>query len=1328
MKQFFTFLILLLLIQLNLMSQCYNCNTNYPSSIQSISSGQTIIVSTCVYGGEYSYYNVTSGITYTWNTCGDTDFDTQLTLFQGSTCGSGVVLAYNDDNCGTQSSITWTATFTGIVTLLVSKYNCLNQSSCMTLNWSASGGGGGGGSGGGGDLCSNARPFCSDSTYNFPAGVNSGTAEIGPNYCCLGSQPNPVWYYLRVDQPGNIELYIHSNPQRDLDFVCWGPFTNIYDPCIYPTTYLTNNGSCYTHHASGPGGGFPTGNTIDCSYSSSWEEWCYIPNAQVGQFYILLITNYSNQSCNIIFEQISGTGRTDCNIVICDMSSITATPSSCNSSTNYYSVSGSITVTDPPTSGQLIITDNSGATLTINPPFISPITYTINNINSDGTTHTITAQFTNSPSCNATITYNAPSACNICNPNAGPDKTVCGLTTNLEAVVNADNATYQWSPTAGISFSNINSPTTSITATAPGVYTLTWNVTSTYGVTCTDQVVITFDNPVVTATASPTSVCTGGSSTISASGASTYSWSHSLGTGSNKTVTPSATTTYTVTGTSAAGCTGTTTVSVTVNPLPTVTALASPTSICNGETSVLTASGANTYSWSHSLGTGTSKTVTPSATTTYTVTGTSAAGCTGTTTVSVTVNPLPTVTATASPTSVCPGGSSTINASGANTYSWSHSLGTGTIKTVTPSATTTYTVTGTSAAGCTGTTTVSVTVNPLPTVTATASPTSVCTGGSSTISASGASTYSWSGGLGTGASKTVTPSATTTYSVTGTSAAGCTGTATVSVTVNSIPTVTAAATPTSICIGSSSVLTAGGASTYSWSGGLGTGASKTVTPSATTTYSVTGTSAAGCTGTATVSVTVNPLPTVTASASPTSICNGETSVLTASGANTYSWSHSLGTGGSKTVTPSATTTYTVTGTSAAGCTGTTTVSVTVNPLPTVTASASPTSICNGETSVLTTSGASTYSWSHSLGTGASKTVTPSATTTYTVTGTSTEGCTATTTVNVMVNPLPTVSIESSQSSICIGSSTMLTANSDIPGTSFVWSNNFSGNNITVTPTSNTTYNVTGTTADGCTGTTFITIEVTQPPIVNYTTVQSHCGQSNGSIVINVNGGVPPYTYQWSNGATSGNLNNVSAGSYNLTVTDANGCKTFVNATITDAPGPQAIFAPKPQITTIDEPVIYFENFSTNANSFYWDFGDGYNSTDFSPIHTYLYSGEYHVILSVFDQYGCTDTVGANIIIKEINTYYIPNAFTPNGNDLNEKFNLIGSGINPNTFEMRIFDRWGKQIFYTRDINEGWDGTYNGKIVQQGMYTYMIKFEDSQGYRKHVVTGEVVIIK
>ncbi|HRC79708.1 MAG TPA: hypothetical protein PLK25_08385, partial [Bacteroidales bacterium] len=154
------------------------------------------------------------------------------------------------------------------------------------------------------------------------------------------------------------------------------------------------------------------------------------------------------------------------------------------------------------------------------------------------------------------------------------------------------------------------------------------------------------------------------------------------------------------------------------------------------------------------------------------------------------------------------------------------------------------------------------------------------------------------------------------------------------------------------------------------------------------------------------------MPPVTASASQISICAGQTSTLTASGADTYTWSNSLGSGSSKTVTPTSTTTYTVTGSLSSGCSNTATVTVTVNSTPTISVTASPTSICVGGTSVLTASGASTYSWSTG-GSTASITVAPTSNTTYTVTGSSGVGCSNTATVTVTVNSTPTISVTAS---------------------------------------------------------------------------------------------------------------------------------------------------------------------------------------------------------------------------------------------------------------------------------------------------------------------------
>ena len=146
------------------------------------------------------------------------------------------------------------------------------------------------------NLCATADPFCTDNgMYEFPAGVNAGEGEAGPDYDCLYTTPNPAWYYMRISDPGDMDIYMYSTPSVDIDFCCWGPFDNPNDPCPNGLTY---------------------DKVVSCSYSAAPTEHCMIPaSAQTGEYYILVITNYSNQACNINFSKVAGSGSTDCTIV-----------------------------------------------------------------------------------------------------------------------------------------------------------------------------------------------------------------------------------------------------------------------------------------------------------------------------------------------------------------------------------------------------------------------------------------------------------------------------------------------------------------------------------------------------------------------------------------------------------------------------------------------------------------------------------------------------------------------------------------------------------------------------------------------------------------------------------------------------------------------------------------------------------------------------------------------------------------------------------------------------------------------------------------------------
>ncbi|MBK7588841.1 MAG: T9SS type A sorting domain-containing protein [Bacteroidetes bacterium] len=338
-------------------------------------------------------------------------------------------------------------------------------------------------------------------------------------------------------------------------------------------------------------------------------------------------------------------------------------------------------------------------------------------------------------------------------------------------------ATYTWSPATFLNNVYIDNPT----ATAINT-TTTYTVTVEDGAGCTATSSVTVNvNPLpnITATASVNPLCDGSSTICTGAGAGiggSYVWSGGVVDG--VAFTPIATTTYTVTGTTANGCTATSTITIVVNTNPIILASASPSSICEGFTSTLSAIGATSYIWNPGALVG-SPTVSPLATTTYSVLATDGNGCTGTSEVTVSVNPLPTVTASPASQTICENAQATVNGGGAVSYVWTGGISNGVPFTVTGANV--YTVTGTDGNGCENTATAEVLMNAAPVINATATPSTTCNLTSVNPCATGAVSYVWTGGL-----SNCTPfvaTTTDTYTVTGTDGAGCTGTSSVTVTV-----------------------------------------------------------------------------------------------------------------------------------------------------------------------------------------------------------------------------------------------------------------------------------------------------------------------------------------------------------------------------------------------------------------------------------------------------------------------------------------------------------------------------------------------------------------
>jgi gliding motility-associated-like protein len=167
---------------------------------------------------------------------------------------------------------------------------------------------------------------------------------------------------------------------------------------------------------------------------------------------------------------------------------------------------------------------------------------------------------------------------------------------------------------------------------------------------------------------------------------------------------------------------------------------------------------------------------------------------------------------------------------------------------------------------------------------------------------------------------------------------------------------------------------------------------------------------------------------------------------------------------------------------------------------------------------------------------------------------------------------------------------------------------------------------------------------------------------------------------------------------------------------------------QPRTTSILEPIITFTNLSTGANFWAWNFGDSLTSFNSDPPpHTYPDTGTYVVTLITSTLFNCWDTTYQNVTIDPDFVFYIPSAFSPNGDGLNETFS--GKGIFIEQYQMTIFDRWGNLIYKTSDINKPWDGKAAGGslIAQNDVYVYSIVVTDTKK-NKHYYKGMVTLLK
>ncbi len=925
----------------------------------------------------------------------------------------------------------------------------------------------------------------------------------------------------------------------------------------------------------------------------------------------------------------------------------------------------------------------------------------------------------------------------------GTDANGCSNTNTKLVTVNAlPNVNSTSTPLNGIVCAG-----NSVTLTGTGASTYIWSggvnngvsfvplSTATYTVTGTDangcsntNIKLITVNPLPTISINsipnPPTICIGASISLTANGANTYAWSGGISNGIS--FNPVVSTTYTVTGTDVNNCSNTNSIAVTVNPLPNVNSTPPLATLCFGQSMTLNGTGASTYTWSGGVINNSPFTINNS--TTYTVTGTDANGCSNTNTKLVTVNALPTLSISPTNPSICLNQNVNLTANGANSYSWSPGLGlnqtTGATVNAGPTVTTTYTVTGTDVNGCNNTISNSVNVNALPILITAPSSATICQLDSIVLTVSGANTFSWSpsAGLNTVSGNTVkaSPNASTTYTITGTNANGCTNTQTISVIVNPLPVLNVSPANPTICFSESIILSASGATTYSWSPTTGLNntavANVVANPSSTQIYTITGTDANGCSNTISTSLIVNPLPVLSITPTNPAICIGDAVNVSCNGASTYLWSPAAGlnttVGNNVQANPTNTTTNQIIGTSNQGCKDSITNTVTVNPLPILTVSPISNTICQGQTTTLTVSGATIYAWTPggSLNTASGTTVqaTPYLTTTYTIVGTDINTCTSTKQITVNVNPSYT---KYDTLELCDGMS-------------------YTFGNQTITTAGN--YMYTFQTTMSCDSIVNLHVIVYDKPIAGFTIDHDVC--VGDAITIQNNWQSSQATYNWNvgDGILTSNTPSINV------IWTIPGTKTVSLNVSTQSPCVPALYQDTVNVHQADAKIIVSDLdtlFCTydqvklqttyyNGYTYLWSPSSNFNSSTFKVEG--IVKEPVTVRVNVKDAWGCEAEDSKYLNVQPCCNAYLPSSFTPNGDGLNDVFRIIGEG-NYHILDFYVANRWGNIIFRTIDQNTGWDGKIKGVEQSMDTYYYFLRYECANG-EKRFIKGDLTLLR
>jgi large repetitive protein len=807
---------------------------------------------------------------------------------------------------------------------------------------------------------------------------------------------------------------------------------------------------------------------------------------------------------------------------------------------------------------------------------------------------------------------------------------------------------------------------------------------------------------------------------------------------------------YTVTAESANGCPATSnTTEVIVSPLPNLQiSPAGPINICTGDNTTLTLSpsGLQNIVWSrdgNTIGGQTSQTLDVTQDGSYTATAENSAGCPGSSN-AVQVNVLNqfTIDMTASATGFCPGENVllTINTPGVLNIQWllnGQPISGANGNTYTATTGGDYTVTGENANGCPGTSNpVSITAHPSPNVaiTPTGSNT-ICAGDDIvlTLTTPGLQNVQWNldgSPISGQTSSTYTATQAGNYTVTAESANGCPATSnTTEVIVSPLPNLQISpAGPINICTGDNTTLTLSpsGLQNIIWSRDgnvIGGQTSQTLDVTQAGSYTATAENSAGCPGSSNaVQVQVNNTFTIILDpVGPVSICEGQSSTITIQnpGLTNIQWfrNGTLVAGAvSNSLNVNTSGNYSVTATGSTGCQGTSSpVSVTFNPLPVVSiASSGPLNFCDGQSVDLsadvTSATAGSYTWQlNGNDISSSSQITATQSGTYTLNVISDEGCPGNIpSVQVNVNPYPMVDL-GDDVEVCAGIPVILDATTS--GASYSWSNGATSS--TISPTQSGNYSV-SVTLNGCSG--FDTVQVTlfPAPVVNLGADVSIC---DGEVVTLDLSNVAADSYQWNTGETTPSIQITDPGIYSVLVV-ANNCSTSDTMEVILKADPPVVSLGNDTSFCKGTPFTLIPS-GSDIVAYLWQ--DGSSAATYSVTATGLYT------VKVSGECG-EDSASVSITIEDCGCLVsVPNAFTPNGDGINDRLLPLYNCPIENVY-LAVFNRWGEKVFETNTLGVGWNGVYKNELQPTDAYVYYVSYFDVTLGKSVELKGTALLLK